>query len=473
MHQPIAMIVLQTCFDRRSRKNGIQLHLRLLCTMMKLRSLVLLAVSSAYCQQHAGGFPPVYCPADVLTACPPPDEAVERCSSNRTWHGIDSLELYELTKVNDTALRIRSLNSSFDDTIARVIIEPLAPPPAPVPGHPHYGDPKTGCLPDEEAVSITGLGGVFCSPACTPPSDCPADVPAGVTAAPSCALQSSSGGKRCALTCSPTLPIRDQQAADAQCGANATCKAISGTGICTYDDDGNRGSGGGIKGLPARVEAGAARLPVRARAVPVPGATDASGAPLYCSPNVRGTGSNCTTRLQAYFSDSGQVVATPPLETCGLVTWDNHAAPLGQWIHSDLGRPAKRKSMCKFQRDAELYHEVGTYGASARFFTLDRLNASAVRVHSVNASFPDAVASLYEVGSKVVLRATLFDGAEYRGVLRANGAGTLGCCESKTGTNGTAYLTNCADILWWRADGTRSCWETTMHPPGNSGQCNE
>ena len=26
-----------------------------------------------------------------------------------TWHGIDSLELYELTKVNDTALRIRSL----------------------------------------------------------------------------------------------------------------------------------------------------------------------------------------------------------------------------------------------------------------------------------------------------------------------------------------------------------------------------
>ena len=82
----------------------------------------------AYCQQHAGGFPPVYCPADVLTACPPPDMSVERCTSNRTWHGIDSLELYELTKLNDTALRIRSLNGSFDDTTARVIIEPLPPP---------------------------------------------------------------------------------------------------------------------------------------------------------------------------------------------------------------------------------------------------------------------------------------------------------------------------------------------------------
>ena len=70
-------------------------------------------------------------------------------------------------------------------------------------------------------------------------------------------------------------------------------------------------------------------MPVRARAVPVPGATDASGAPLYCSPNVRGTGSNCTTRLQAYFSDSGQVVATPPLTPlarfckAGTLIWDD------------------------------------------------------------------------------------------------------------------------------------------------------
>ena len=58
------------------------------------------------------------------------------------------------------------------------------------------------------------------------------------TATPQCALQSSSGGdKRCALLCSPSLPIRDQKAADAQCGTNASCKAIQGNGICTYDDD--------------------------------------------------------------------------------------------------------------------------------------------------------------------------------------------------------------------------------------------
>merc|ERR1711871_1598964 len=36
---------------------------------------------------------------------------------------------------------------------------------------------------------------------------------------------------------SPSLPIRDQKLADAACGgSNLSCKPISGTGICTYDD---------------------------------------------------------------------------------------------------------------------------------------------------------------------------------------------------------------------------------------------
>mmetsp|Transcript_30757 Transcript_30757/g.53962 ORF Transcript_30757/g.53962 Transcript_30757/m.53962 type:complete len:131 (-) Transcript_30757:118-510(-) len=93
----------------------------------------------------------------------------------------------------------------------------------------HYGDPKAGCMSDEVAVQIQGLSGDFCTPQCSLFKACPADVPAGVTAKPMCALQSSSGGKFCALICTPA------NAANV-CGPNASCKSISGVGICTYDD---------------------------------------------------------------------------------------------------------------------------------------------------------------------------------------------------------------------------------------------
>lgn len=107
---------------------------------------------------------------------------------------------------------------------------PPAPTPAPAPGQGHYEDPKNGCQSDEVAVSITGVDGKFCAPDCTSAA-CPTDVPSGVTAAPQCALKASTGtDKKCALVCSPSGD-------DAQCGANASCKAISSTGICTYDDD--------------------------------------------------------------------------------------------------------------------------------------------------------------------------------------------------------------------------------------------
>uniref|UniRef100_A0A7S3Z7N5 Uncharacterized protein n=1 Tax=Lotharella globosa TaxID=91324 RepID=A0A7S3Z7N5_9EUKA len=92
----------------------------------------------------------------------------------------------------------------------------------------HYGDPKTGCESDEIQVQVQGVQGDFCTPPCSLFKPCPADVPTGVTAKPMCALQSTSGGKYCALICSPGN--------DAQCGTNASCKAISGLGICTYDD---------------------------------------------------------------------------------------------------------------------------------------------------------------------------------------------------------------------------------------------
>merc|ERR1712072_1603577 len=94
----------------------------------------------------------------------------------------------------------------------------------------HYEDPKAGCSSDEVDIQIQGVQGAVCSPAYTG-TTCPTDVPTGVTATPTCALHDASSGKKyCALICSPSSN-------DAQCGTNASCKSIQGTGICTYDDD--------------------------------------------------------------------------------------------------------------------------------------------------------------------------------------------------------------------------------------------
>ena len=98
----------------------------------------------------------------------------------------------------------------------------------------HYGDPADGCLKDETAVQVQGLGGDFCTPPCTGPlkSTCPTDVPKGVTAAPECALQDQGSGQGyCALVCIP-----GGHSGANQCG-KATCKNVQlGIGICTYDD---------------------------------------------------------------------------------------------------------------------------------------------------------------------------------------------------------------------------------------------
>lgn len=101
----------------------------------------------------------------------------------------------------------------------------------------HYGDPnvKPGCESDEQKISIQGLDGNLCSPACDASGSCPTDVPSGVTAQPTCALSGPSG-KYCALVCSPTTDEASLRAGDAQCGTNASCKPIQGTGLCTYDD---------------------------------------------------------------------------------------------------------------------------------------------------------------------------------------------------------------------------------------------
>jgi hypothetical protein len=87
---------------------------------------------------------------------------------------------------------------------------------------------------DEKSVTITGVIGDFCSPYCTGilKNTCPTDVPAGATAAGQCILEDqSTGNKLCALIFLPSSIIKDQKAADAQCGTGATCAGMGRTGI--------------------------------------------------------------------------------------------------------------------------------------------------------------------------------------------------------------------------------------------------
>ena len=96
----------------------------------------------------------------------------------------------------------------------------------------HYGDPKDGCASDEISVQITGITGDVCTPPCAG-TTCPTDVPAGVTATPVCALKDPTGKQYCILECTPSENKAD--GTNDACGA-ATCKAIQGVGVCTYDD---------------------------------------------------------------------------------------------------------------------------------------------------------------------------------------------------------------------------------------------
>merc|ERR1711920_493359 len=89
----------------------------------------------------------------------------------------------------------------------------------------HYEDPKDGCGSDEQAVRIQGISGDFCSPACKG-SMCPTDPPSASDAKPTCALQSPTGSKYCALVCTP--------GDNGACPEGASCQSIQGTGICTY-----------------------------------------------------------------------------------------------------------------------------------------------------------------------------------------------------------------------------------------------
>jgi hypothetical protein len=98
----------------------------------------------------------------------------------------------------------------------------------------HYGNPASGCQPDEKSFRVQGIDGDLCTPPCTSAGKCPADVPTGVTAHPLCALQTPEGTQYCVLLCQPSDL---DESATGMCG-DAKCRAIKGqpgVGICTYD----------------------------------------------------------------------------------------------------------------------------------------------------------------------------------------------------------------------------------------------
>ena len=90
----------------------------------------------------------------------------------------------------------------------------------------HYGDPKTGCESDEQAVRVQGLSGDFCSPKCSSSGSCPSDVPKGDSATPECALRTTTGDKYCALICQ----------SDSDCGASTALRVMI-TGVWLFPKD--------------------------------------------------------------------------------------------------------------------------------------------------------------------------------------------------------------------------------------------
>ena len=184
---------------------------------------------------------------------------------------------------------------------------------------------------------------------------------------------------------------------------------------------------------------------------------------------------NCTTTLHAHFSEvDRQVLDSLKLQSCGLIEWVDGFGLYGAWVHANLEPRSPPAAMCNFSQGTNLYYEVGASPPLA--FTITTINATAARVSSLNGSFPETVASLYEIGrggGKIAWRARLFDGHEYRGIMRSNGAGTTGCCELRTDKYGNKSLSHCPVLSWWSDSGDRSCWETALLPSEPEGACTE
>jgi hypothetical protein len=203
--------------------------------------------------------------------------------------------------------------------------------------------------------------------------------------------------------------------------------------------------------------------------------------PRYCvkAPPAPTPEGNCTTHIEAFFSDAGAVLQTVIMQSCDIITWKPVAGThaYDEWYHANTPKPSPPGAMCDWTSKpaASLYAEVGDFSPNKSYFMLENVqadNQTQVRIRSLNASFPDTVASVTEVGDgtpgKISWHATLFDGKEFRGVMRANSAGGVACCETKKGV-----LSNCPVLSWWAADGQTSCWAPVNVPSESYGACGE
>ena len=65
---------------------------------------------------------PAFCPPDLLSTC---HNKAEKCTG--AWHGIDSLDLFNLSKINDTHVKILSISNPtvFEPTVGTVHVRAL------------------------------------------------------------------------------------------------------------------------------------------------------------------------------------------------------------------------------------------------------------------------------------------------------------------------------------------------------------
>lgn len=196
---------------------------------------------------------------------------------------------------------------------------------------------------------------------------------------------------------------------------------------------------------------------------------------------------NCTTHVEAFFSDANNTLHTAVMQSCGILSWlpSNGGTHLyGQWVHANEPTPSPKGAMCDWQPNYNLYREIGTNYPNVNYFTLENIrvgatvNETVVKVHSVNSSFPDVTAHVREVGmgtpGKIAWSAKLFDGQTYRGIMRANSAGGPACCEVETDVHtGLTHLKQCPVISWWSPSGKTSCWAPVNVPSEPIGACGE
>ena len=211
--------------------------------------------------------------------------------------------------------------------------------------------------------------------------------------------------------------------------------------------------------------------------------------PAYCvrAPPAPTSKGNCTTHVEAFFSDANTTLVTATMESCGILSWvpKNGGQHLyGQWVHADMPTPSPPGAMCDWQPGFNMYKEVGD-ATNPEYFILENVRAGAltnqtrVKIHSVNNSFPDAVAEVREVGDgtpgKIAWEVSnLFGGESFRGIMRANSAGGPACCEVRVNPHtGIPTLKDCPVLSWWSSSGKSSCWEPVDVPSEPIGACGE